>query len=60
MIDKILRGNLLTDILWTVFGLIGTLYYFYKEIYWIGIIFALCLFLYAAKVISRIKEQKKK
>ena len=51
MMDKLFKSNIYTDVVWLLIGVIGGLYYFSKNSYWICAIFSFLAFLYLVKII---------
>ncbi len=49
--DKLFKSNIYTDIVWLLIGVIGGIYYFSKNRYWICAIFSVLALLYIAKII---------
>jgi hypothetical protein len=56
--NKFLKSEILTNLLWTAFGIIGGLDYYSKEDYWIcGVMFLIAI-LYALRLFKSIAKNK--
>tara|TARA_R110000782_G_scaffold208468_2_gene296866 strand:- start:31 stop:204 length:174 start_codon:yes stop_codon:yes gene_type:complete len=55
--NKLLKSEILTNLLWTAFGIIGGMNYYLKSEYWICGIMSLIAIVYAYKVIKSITEK---
>ena len=56
--NKLLKSEILTNLLWTVFGIIGGLNYYSKREYWIFGIMSLIAVLYALKLFKSLSKNK--
>ncbi len=56
--NKLIKSEILTNLLWTTFGIIGGLDYYSKEDYWIcGVMFLIAI-LYALRLFKSIAQNK--
>jgi len=51
--EKLLKGNIYTDMLWLIIGVTGGIYFYTKCSYWTCGIFILLAVLYLLKVLSK-------
>lgn len=51
--EKLLKGNIYTDVLWLIMGVVGGIYFYTKSSYWTCGIFILLAVLYLLKMLSR-------
>ncbi|BAO76418.1 hypothetical protein [Winogradskyella sp. PG-2] len=56
--NKLLKSEILTNLLWTAFGIIGGLNYYSKGEYWIFGIMSLIAVLYALKLFKSLSKNK--
>ncbi len=57
--NELNKSKILTNLLWTAFGIIGGINYYSKSEYWIFGIMSLIAILYAYKLIKSIAENEK-
>ncbi|WP_435262049.1 hypothetical protein [Tenacibaculum sp. nBUS_03] len=58
--NKLFKGNIYTDLIWLIIGIIGSVYYYSKDKYLICGIFSFLGILYILKVISSFLKKNKK
>ncbi|SDF51741.1 hypothetical protein SAMN04487992_12029 [Cellulophaga baltica] len=57
--NKFLKGNIYTDILWLIIGIAGGVYYYTKNSYWSCGIFLFVAFLYIIKLFTSSSKKTK-